>query len=68
MNRANDKHFFECWDLAQSLQEQMPVARAKQLEELLALEEELYNEAGFYADYTYQEAIEAYREHTSNAH
>lgn len=66
MNRANDKHFFELWDIAQQIQERYPVAGPKEQEELLVMEEQLHNEGGFYADYTYQEAITAYREHRTS--
>lgn len=63
MNRTKDKHFFDCWDLARKIEDRLPFARAKERSELLELEEQLYEESGFYADYTYQEAIAAYREH-----
>lgn len=63
MNRKNDKHFFELWDLAQTIQHRFPTARPKEQEELLAMEEQLFSEGGFYADYNYQEAITAYREY-----
>ena len=63
MNRANNKHFFELWDLAQTIQERFPMARPKEQAELYAMEEQLYREGGFYADYTYQEALTAYREY-----
>ena len=63
MNRTNDKHFFQMWDLAQGIQESFLCAGPKEQAELLELEEQLYREGGFYADYSYQEAITAYREH-----
>jgi len=63
MNRSNDKHFFDCWDLARKIEDRLPFARAKERYELLELEEQLYEDSGFYANYTYQEAIAAYREH-----
>lgn len=63
MNRTQDKHFFECWDIARDIELRLPVARSKERIELLEMEEQLYREAGFYADYTYQEAIAAYKEH-----
>jgi len=62
MNRAKDKHFFDCWDLARKIEDSLPFARPKERSELLEIEEHLYEESGFYADYTYQEAISAYRE------
>lgn len=62
MNRANDKHFFELWDLAQSIEEQYRFAKPKEQLEISAMEEQIFDEGGFYADYTYQEAIAAYKE------
>lgn len=63
MNRTNDKHFFELWDMAQAIKESYSEASPKEKSEIMALEESLYDEGGFYADYTYQEAIQAYLEH-----
>jgi hypothetical protein len=63
MNRTNDKHFFELWDMAQKIRYSYEYARPKEKSEIIALEESLYDEGGFYADYTYQEAIQAYLEH-----
>ncbi len=62
MNRTNDKHFFSYWDLARTIEDRLPFARPKEKDELLMLEESIYEEAGFYANYSYQEAITAYRE------
>ena len=63
MNRTNDKHFFELWDIAQDIKHSYTNAKPKEQLEIIALEESLYEEGGFYADYTYQEAIQAYLEH-----
>jgi len=68
MNRKNDKHFFECWDLASQIREAMPLARPKELQELKELEEQLFEESGFYTNFSYQDAIEAYKDHTENAY
>ena len=68
MNRAKDKHFFDCWDFARQIEESLPFSRPKHRAELLELEEQLYEESGFYANYTYQEAISAYKEYKQKNH
>lgn len=61
MNRTNDIHFFELWDLAQEIKAMYDTHLSPKAKlEVIELEEELYEQAGFYADYSYQEAIKAY--------
>lgn len=61
MNRTNDTHFFECWDLLQQIQDRLPFAKPKERSELLEMEENIFEESGFNSTYSYQEAIQAYK-------
>lgn len=62
MNRTNDKHFFNCWDLLRQIDEYMPVARPKEQIELLTMEQAILDEAGFDCSHSYQDAIKLYSE------
>ena len=62
MNRTNDKHFFNCWDLIRQIDEYMSVARPKEQEELLAMEQAILADAGFDCSHSYQDAIRLYND------
>ena len=60
MNRTNDKHFFNLWDLCREIDEQMLVARPKHQQALIDLEDAIFEDGGFDCSHSYQEAIELY--------
>ena len=62
MNRTNDKHFFNCWDLLRQIDEHMAIARPKEQFELLTMEQAILDEVGFDCSHSYQDAIRLYNE------
>ena len=62
MNRTNDFHFFNCWDLIREIDDYMSVARPKEQDELLILEQAIFDDAGFDRSHSYQDAIRLYND------
>jgi hypothetical protein len=63
MNRTNDRDFFRLWDFECSLEKMRETHLSpKQRAEVEALEDQFFDEAGYYPSYTgYESAISNYQ-------